>query len=269
MKIIHALFRSSIGKKVTMAVSGFILFGFVIGHLSGNLQIFAHPDKINAYAHFLGSLGPALWVIRLFLLVTLVVHVWLAAQLTIENKRARQKKYEKQVTLRATMASRYMRVSGVIVFVFIIYHLLHFTVRVTHGAEAYPTTILADGTQVRDVHSMIALGFQNPVIAIFYLLSVGLLSFHLAHGLVSMFQSLGLRTRTWSRFLEKVTIVVCVLYFLGNAVIVVACYCEWGNARIQNPQIAGFACRTDCEVCGAPTADAIADVIDGSEESQS
>jgi succinate dehydrogenase / fumarate reductase cytochrome b subunit len=142
-------------------------------------------------------------------------------------------------------------------------------VRVTHGAEAYPTTILADGTQVRDVHSMIALGFQNPVIAIFYLLSVGLLSFHLAHGLVSMFQSLGLRTRTWSRFLEKVTIVVCVLYFLGNAVIVVACYCEWGNARIQNPQIAGFACRTDCEVCGARTADAIADVIDGSEESQS
>ena len=126
MKILHVLFKSSIGKKVTMAVTGFILFGFVIGHLTGNLQIFAHPDKINAYAHFLEALGPGLWLIRLFLLATLVIHVWLAAQLTLENKKAaRPEGYQNQITMRATMASRYMRVSGVIVFVFIIYHLLH------------------------------------------------------------------------------------------------------------------------------------------------
>lgn len=267
MKVIHVLFRSSIGKKFTMAVSGFILFGFVIGHLSGNLQIFAHPDKINAYAHFIESLGPALWVIRLFLLATLVVHVWVAAQLTIENKRARQKNYEKQVTLRATLASRYMRVSGVIVLAFIIYHLLHFTLRVTHGAEAYPTTILADGTEVRDVHSMIVLGFKNPYIAIFYLLSVGLLSWHLAHGLVSMFQSVGLRTRTWSRFLERITVVLCVSYFLGNALIVVAAMS--GKVRIQNPSVLGFACRDACEICGSQNTEAIVENVDAAEDNQS
>lgn len=267
MNIVHVLFRSSIGKKVTMAISGSILFGFVIGHLSGNLQIFSHPDKINAYAHFLESLGPALWVIRLFLLVTVVVHIWLAAQLTIENRQARQEGYQKQVTLRATLASRYMRVSGVVVLAFIIYHVLHFTVRVTHGAEAYPTTILADGTPVRDVHSMMILGFQNPIIAVFYLLSVGLLSWHLNHGLVSMFQSLGLKTRTWSRFLERVTIAICVLYFLGNALIVVAAMTD--QVRIQNPKVAGFTCRTDCEICGARTADAIAETLEDSKENQS
>ena len=248
MKILHVLFKSSIGKKVTMAVTGFILFGFVIGHLTGNLQIFAHPDKINAYAHFLEALGPGLWLIRLFLLATLVIHVWLAAQLTLENKAARPKGYQNQITMRATMASRYMRVSGVIVFVFIIYHLLHFTVRITHGPEAYPNTVLIDGTPVRDVHSMIILGFQNPLISIFYILAVGLLSWHLRHGLVSMFQSIGWQTRTWSNALNKIVLVVCVLYFLGNALIVAAVMS--GQVRIQNPQVAGYACRTDCEICG-------------------
>ncbi len=266
MNIFHVLFRSSIGKKVTMAVSGFILFGFVIGHLSGNLAIFAHPDKINAYAHFLESLGPALWAIRLFLLATLVVHVWLAAQLTLENRAAREKGYEKQITMRATLASRYMRVSGVIVLLFIIYHLLHFTVRVTGGEAAYPNTILADGTPVRDVHSMIIIGFQNPIVAIFYLLSVGLLSWHLRHGLVSMFQSVGAKTRTWTRILERTTPAICILYFVGNAMIVVAAMS--GMVRIQNPQVAGFTCRTDCEVCGERNA-AIANALEEAKENQS
>jgi len=250
-----------------MAVSGFILFGFVIGHLTGNLQIFAHPDKINAYAHFLESLGPGLWVIRLFLLATLVVHVWLAAQLTLENRQARKTGYEKQVTLRATLASRYMRVSGVIVFVFIIYHLLHFTVRVTHDAEAYPNTVLADGTPVRDVHSMMVLGFQDPLISLFYLLAVGLLSWHLRHGLVSMFQSVGLKTRSWARFLNRATLAICVLYFLGNALIVVAVMS--GAVKIKNPLVAGYSCRTDCEVCGARNAAAIADALQEPEDNQS
>lgn len=267
MNILHVLFRSSVGKKVTMAVSGFILFGYVIGHLTGNLQIFSNPDKINSYAHFLESLGPALWAIRLFLLATLVVHVWLAAQLTIENRQARKTGYRQQVTLRATLASRYMRWTGVIVFLFIVYHLLHFTVRVTHGPEAYPMTVLVDGTPVRDVHSMVILGFQKPLIAIFYLVAVGLLSWHLSHGLVSMFQSVGLKTRTWARFLERTVWVVCILYFIGNAAIVLAAMT--GQVRIQNPQVVGFACRTDCEVCGARNAEALAETGAHSEENQS
>jgi len=267
MNILHVLFKSSIGKKVTMAVTGFILFGFVIGHLSGNLQIFAHPDKINAYAHFLEALGPGLWVIRLFLLATLAIHVWLAAQLTLENKAARPEGYQSQITLRATLASRYMRVSGVVVLAFIVYHLLHFTVRVTHGPEAYPNTILADGTPVRDVHSMIIIGFQNPLVSIFYLLAVGLLSWHLRHGLVSMFQSVGWQTRTWSKALNRIVMAVCVLYFLGNAVIVVAAMS--GKARIQNPQVAGYLCRTECEICGLRNAATIAEIDETAGDNQS
>ncbi len=267
MNILHVLFKTSIGKKVAMAATGFILFGFVIGHLSGNLQIFAHPDKINAYAHFLETLGPGLWVIRIFLLITTVVHIWLAVQLTLENRQARPEGYQKQITLRATLASRYMRWSGGVVFAFIVYHLLHFTIRVTHGPDAYPMTVLADGTPVRDVHSMMVLGFQNPLLAIFYLVSVGLLSWHLSHGLVSMFQSIGLKTRPWSRFLERVSMIICILYFVGNALIVVAAMT--GKVRIQNPLVAGYVCRDGCEICGARDGDAIAESVETALDSQS
>jgi succinate dehydrogenase / fumarate reductase cytochrome b subunit len=267
MNILHVLFKTSIGKKVAMAVTGFILFGFVISHLSGNLQIFAHPDKINGYAHLLESLGPALWVIRLFLIVTVVVHIWVAVQLTFENRAARPNGYQKQITLRATLASRYMRWSGFVVLAFIVYHILHFTVRVTHGPGAYPMTVLADGTVVRDVHSMMVLGFQNPLLATFYLISVGLLSWHLRHGLVSMFQSIGLRTRPWSRFLERVSVIFCVLYLLGNALIVVAAMT--GQIRIQNPLVAGYTCRDACDVCGAINTEAIVENVDVAKDNQS
>lgn len=266
MNILHVLFKSSIGKKALMAVTGFILFGFVIGHMSGNFQLFSHPDKINQYAHFLESLGPALWGIRLFLLVVLVLHVWVAIQLTLENSQARPATYQKQNTLRATLASRYMRGTGLVVFAFVIYHILHFTVRVTHGDEAYPMTVLADGSPVRDVHSMIVLGFQNPLISLFYLISVALLSWHLSHGLVSMFQSLGLRTRTWTRPLEKVVGLICLLYFIGNAAIVVAAWT--GQVRIQNPQVAGYACKTECEACQSRN-EALAGSAEAAQDNQS
>lgn len=267
MNILHVLFKTSIGKKVVMAATGFILFGFVIGHLSGNLQIFAHPDKINAYAHLLESLGPGLWVIRLFLLVTAALHIWVAIQLTLENRQARPDGYQAQTTLRATLASRYMRWTGGIVLLFIVYHLLHFTIRVTHGPAAYPMTVLADGTAVRDVHSMMVLGFQNPLLAIFYLISIGLLSWHLSHGLVSMFQSVGLKTRPWSRFLERVSMIICILYFIGNALIVIAAMT--GQVRIQNPLVAGYACRDACEICGARNGEAIVENLDAAKDNQS
>ena len=143
----------------------------------------------------------------------------------------------------------------------------HFTVRVTHGPEAYPNTVLIDGTPVRDVHSMIILGFQNPLISIFYILAVGLLSWHLRHGLVSMFQSIGWQTRTWSKALNKIVLAVCVLYFLGNALIVGAAMS--GQVRIQNPQVAGYVCRTDCEICGLRNAATIAESDEAASDNQS
>ena len=119
----------------------------------------------------------------------------------------------------------------------------------------------------RDVHSMMILGFQNPLVSIFYIMAVGLLSWHLRHGLVSMFQSIGWQTRTWSNALNKIVLVVCVLYFIGNALIVAAVMS--GQVRIQNPQVAGYACRTDCEICGLHNAAKIVETDDVSIDNQS
>lgn len=249
MNILQALFKTSIGKKIVMAVTGLVLIGFVIGHLVGNLQIFSPPEKINAYAHFLQTLGPALWVIRGFLLLMLVLHVWVAVVLVMENNAARPKNYAEKRMLRASYASRTMRYSGVIVLFFLVYHILHFTARTTHGEDFYPQTQLY-GETVPDVHSMMVLGFQDPLVSIFYLIAIALLSWHLSHGLASMFQSLGLRSRAWSGALNRFALVFSILYFLGNAAIVGAVMA--GVVKIENPELRvamGEICSTSCTVC--------------------
>ena len=235
MSLLGNLFCSSIGRKFLMAVSGLILVGFVIGHLAGNLQIFSHPDKINGYAAFLHDLGPLLWVARLGLLAAVVIHVWAAVVLTLENKRARGiQAYGYKHTIQATLASRTMRWTGVVVLAFLIYHLAHFTLGGV-GAEhfkgnlpAYTMTsdyyiagfpVVRAGAEVQDVHSMVVFGFQNVAVSVFYIVAVGLLSFHLLHGVDSMFQTLGWRNHKWAANLRRVAVVLCVLYFLGNLAI--------------------------------------------------
>jgi succinate dehydrogenase / fumarate reductase cytochrome b subunit len=235
MNLVGYFFRSSIGRKILMAVTGVILIGFVVGHLVGNLQVFSAPDKINGYAHFLQSLGPLLWIVRLGLLVTVVVHIWAATVLTLENNAARgPEPYAFKHTIRATLASRTMRLTGYVVLAFIVYHLAHFTLGIA-GAGTFKTALPAytmqgayavagfpvvdAGTKVHDVHSMVILGFQSPVVALFYIAAIGLLSFHLLHGFDSLFQTLGLRSGRWSAGLRKVALAFCVAYFLGNLAI--------------------------------------------------
>ena len=106
------LFCSSIGRKILMAVTGVVLIGFAAGHLVGNLQVFAHPDRINGYAHFLQSLGPVLWLVRLVLLACVVIHIWAATVLSMENTTARGAPYGVKHTIQATLASRLMRWTG-------------------------------------------------------------------------------------------------------------------------------------------------------------
>lgn len=235
MSLIGNLFRSSIGRKFLMAVSGLILVGFVIGHLVGNLQIFSHPDQINGYAAFLHGLGPLLWLARIGLLVAVVVHVWAAVVLTLENKRARGTHgYGVKHTIQATLASRTMRWTGVVVLAFIVYHLAHFTLGGVHkdsfkaNLPAYTMTsdyhvagfpVVAAGAVVQDVHSMVVYGFRNVLISIFYIVAVGLLSFHLLHGVDSMFQTLGWRNHKWAGGLRKVAVIGCLAYFLANLAI--------------------------------------------------
>ncbi len=228
------LFRSTIGRKFLMAVTGLILIGFVIGHLVGNLQVFSEPDKLNGYAHFLQSLGPLLWVARIGLLVAVGIHVWAATVLTLENHAARDVAYGVKHTIRATLASRTMRWTGYVVLAFIVYHIAHFTIGVA-GADTFKTAlpeytmqseyhiggfpVVAAGTVVHDVHSMVIFGFQNVAVSIFYMIAVGLLSFHLVHGTDSMFQTFGWRSSRWSPALRKVCVAFAIAYFLGNLAI--------------------------------------------------
>jgi succinate dehydrogenase / fumarate reductase, cytochrome b subunit len=231
-----SFFCSSIGRKILMAVSGLILIGFIVGHLVGNLQVFQGPDHLNGYAVFLRQLGPTLWIARLVILVSVIVHVWAATMLTLENQAARgPEAYGVKHTIRATLASRTMRLTGYVVLAFVLYHLAHFTwgwaQPATFKENLKHYTIQADyrvaglvavkaGTaDVEDVYNMVVLGFQNPIVSLFYAVAIGLLSFHLLHGIDSMFQTLGLRSSRWSCGLRKVALIFCIVYFLGNLAI--------------------------------------------------
>lgn len=236
MNLVGNLFGSSIGRKILMAVTGVILIGFVIGHLVGNLQVFEHPDKLNGYAHFLQSLGPALWIARIGLLVAVIIHIWAATVLTLESRKARGPQPGGVTWLRATLASRYMRWTGYVVLAFIVYHLAHFTLGVVQADTFKETealrhykmtsdyrvlgfTVVRAGEEVLDVHSMVILGFQPPLVALFYIVAVGLLSLHLLHGMDSLFQTLGWRNARWSRGLRALVTLACAAYFLGNLAI--------------------------------------------------
>ncbi|MDO8543751.1 MAG: succinate dehydrogenase cytochrome b subunit [Opitutaceae bacterium] len=235
MNFVGSLFRSSIGRKILMAITGLILIGFVIGHLVGNLQVFQDPDHINGYAQFLRQLGPLLWVARIVLLVCVVIHIWAATVLTLENKAARgPEPYAVKHTIRATLASRTMRLTGYVVLAFVLYHLAHFTwgaaqkdtfkdnlkhYTMQHEYRFAGFPVVNAGTEVDDVHSMVILGFQNAVVSGFYIVAVGLLSFHLLHGFDSMFQTLGVRSSRWSAGLRTVALAFCLVYFVGNLAI--------------------------------------------------
>src|SRR5215471_4901198 len=132
MKIIANIFGSSVGKKFIMAVSGLVLFLFVVGHMAGNLQIFLGPEAINRYGHFLQSNPELIWPARLGLLLMVGLHIWSAAKLSLENRAARPIPYGAYEPVAASYASRTMLMSGTIILLFIIYHLLHFTVQVQY-----------------------------------------------------------------------------------------------------------------------------------------
>lgn len=210
--------QSSIGKKALMALSGLILLGFVIGHLLGNLLVFAGPEALNGYAHKLRQLGPWLWVARGGLLVTLIVHVWSAIALAKENRAARPVGYRAYRALETTWTARTMGWSGALLLVYLIYHLLQFTFRVTNPELSGAT----DASGSHDVYRMVVLSFQRPLISLVYVLGMTLLWAHLHHGIASAFQSLGLNTeRTIPRW-ERVGRVVSMAIFLGYVAIPLA-----------------------------------------------
>jgi len=233
--------QSTIGRKVLMALTGLVLVLFVMGHMLGNLQIFLGAEVINAYAYKLHHQLPtlALWAIRLFLLATIAVHIWTAVTLTIDNRKARPERYDNDKPIQASYSSRTMRMSGIILLAFIIFHIAHFTVRSVPGMQyeepgvITPTevplvkhgeAVLKNGKQVPtfNVHDMMIDGFQVWWVSAFYIIATGLLCMHLTHGVSSMFQSIGLRNKMWRERLDKFALAYGWIVFLGFAIIPVA-----------------------------------------------
>ena len=206
-----------------MALTGLALAGFVLVHMTGNLQMFMGPEAINQYAHFLQTLPPAvLWGFRIGLLLAAGVHVWMAILLTLENRRARPEKYRKDDTVQASIGSRTMPFTGSILLVFIVFHIFHYTVRTVYDYDALPSFILANGEPVFDVYAMMISGFSHLWVSGFYIFSMALLCPHMAHGVSSMFQSLGLRNAFWRKILDKVALAYGWVIFLGFISIPVA-----------------------------------------------
>lgn len=178
---------TSIGRKVVLAATGVALLGFVVAHMAGNLQVFAGPEKLNAYAKSLQDLGPLLWIARIGLLGVFLIHVRVAWQLTQENRAARPVAYAVTAPSTSTYASRTMIWSGLVVLAFVVYHLLHFTFGAVQGANHG----LTDAAGRPDVHRMVVLGFRNPVVSASYVVAQVLLGMHIAHGASSLFQTFG------------------------------------------------------------------------------
>ena len=225
----------SLVKKYLMAATGLVLALFVLGHMLGNLQIFAAaPGPINHYANFLQSLGEILWAVRLFLLACVVVHVWMAILLTLENRRARPVGYQQDATVQASYASRTMIWSGLIVLAFIVFHLAHYTLQVVH--PIFQSLEYADnGRRMHDVFAMVLVGFSYPAVAGFYVLAIGLLCVHLSHGVRSMFQSLGVRNEKWRYRLNGIARAYALIIFLGFVAVPLAVQWSLHSSRETLP----------------------------------
>jgi succinate dehydrogenase / fumarate reductase cytochrome b subunit len=202
--------QSTNGKKVVMAVTGAIMFLFVIGHMLGNLQIFEGPEKINNYGHFLHNLGEILWLERIGLLLAIVLHITATIQLALRSKAARPVGYSRKQAINSSYASRTMYWSGPIVLAFIIFHLLQFTAGYIH-----PQSQFIPG----DVYHNIVAGFQIWWVSLWYIFAVSLLGVHLSHGLWSMFQSLGVAHPRNSVTLKNSARILATLIVLGYIVI--------------------------------------------------
>ncbi len=222
---------SSIGKKTVVALTGIVLVLFVIGHMLGNMTVFFGPDVINAYAMHLRDLGPLLWLIRLAMLSMVALHIWFTMLVWKENLAAHPQKYAVFAPMKTTIFARTMRLTGLFVLAFVVFHLAHFTLfLVNPGYAGFHTEL--HGQPVHDVYRMVILGFRNPFVSLFYIVALGLLAFHLSHGIKSLFQTLGLTDRklrpiyeagapvlAWILFIGYTSIPVSILFFgLGNGV---------------------------------------------------
>ena len=198
---------STIGLKVVMAVTGVILVGFILGHMAGNLLLYRGPEAINAYGRELRELlhGSAIWIARGTLLAAVLLHIWSAWALTLKNRQARPVAYKEWKAQDSTYASRTMRVSGLIILFFVIYHLMHLTI-----GNAHPNFVEGD------VYHNVVAGFQVWPASVFYIVAMVLLGFHLNHGVWSMFHTLGVSHPRYRALARGFAAVFSFVIVLGN-----------------------------------------------------
>ncbi|MEO8205065.1 MAG: succinate dehydrogenase cytochrome b subunit [Chthoniobacterales bacterium] len=209
---------SSIGRKTIVAVTGIVLLGYVVMHLLGNLSIFISQDAINTYATRLHDLGGLLWIARIGLLVAFVAHIYATIQLTIENRASRPQKYAVQTRQRSTVFARTMAYSGIVVLIFVFIHLAHFTWKNLHPEYQH----LFDSENRPDVYSMVIHGFESVWMSAFYIFAIGLLAFHLSHGIGSLFQTLGITNKKLQPLFTQGGRIIAWLLFLGYSSIPIA-----------------------------------------------
>jgi succinate dehydrogenase / fumarate reductase cytochrome b subunit len=211
MDRVMGFYGSTVGKKVLMAVTGIILFGYVVGHMLGNFQIYISEEQINAYAHLLHKSAAFLWTARLVLLFCVGVHIVAAVQLWLRNRASRPVKYRVFRPPAVDYAARTMVWSGPIIAIFIVYHILHFTT-----GQAHP-----DYVHLEPFHNVVT-AFSDPLIALVYMVANVLLAVHLYHGVWSFFQTMGWDHPKWGPWRRRFAVLVACAIGAGNVSIPLA-----------------------------------------------
>jgi len=225
----YGFYDAYIGKKLVMAVTGVILFGYVIGHLIGNLQVFLPPRvvggetiyQINNYARFLHSNPGLLWVARTALIAAVVLHIWVSFALWLQKRRARPVAYVKKADVPTAYASRTMIWSGPIIASFVVFHILHLTVG-SLGLGFREASSGAGAEAQYYAFQNLVHGFRNPAVVIAYVVAIALLSTHLYHGIWSMFQSVGISHPRYTPLLQRLSHLAAILIAAGYISIPIA-----------------------------------------------
>ncbi|MFO0954431.1 MAG: succinate dehydrogenase cytochrome b subunit [Isosphaeraceae bacterium] len=208
---IQRFLTSTIGLKILMALTGVILSGFVLGHMAGNLQAFQGQKALDHYGELLHMEPALLWLVRLVLLSAVGVHIWAYIVLMRKNASARSSAYRETSHKESTYASRSMRVTGPLLLLFIIYHILHLTTGTVHPS-------FEEGKVYHNLTSGLSVGW----VAAIYLLAMGMLGLHLWHGVWSLFQTLGANQPRYNSLGRRFATVFTVVVVLGFAAIPLA-----------------------------------------------
>ena len=232
-RCLDTYWSSSIGKKLIVAITGIVLVLFLAGHLIGNLVVFLGPEPFNEYAYFLHHMlhGAGIWLFRAVMLVMLTGHILATVALTRQNRAARQA-YEHKASLQASQSSQTMILSGLTILAFVVYHMLHFTARVGNEYNSlarYKTTIPGVEGKVHNAWLMVIDGFNWLPASIFYVIAMTLLCSHLMHGVGSIFQTLGFRSKKSEGLIKHISVGYSLFIWLGFISIPVAILLGFGR----------------------------------------